>query len=341
VGVASLLSTLLGKCVRRFFAFVLLLGVLLCAGTAAESVKNGSSTTSEPFMVTVPGQPVIDSFLPTSGQPGTLVTLHGTNLEEVTSVTFNGTPAVVGNPCPVGYACPFAVVPSRATTGPITVTSAEGSFTTADVFTVIPIGPPVVSSFQPTSGMPGTSVNFSGTNFAGIKSVLFNGTPATSIMGGARPDGSLEADVPLGATTGPITVITDSGSYTTTDTFIVVPLPKPVITGFVPESAAPGSWINVMGTNFLNVQSVAFSGVESPSFSTTAGGINAKVPFAASGPITVVTPGGTAVSSNVFTVIGGRPTKPSPPSTAEISLWQTSPPSIRCCGAIPSPSPFD
>jgi hypothetical protein len=190
-----------------------------------------------------------------------------------------------------------------------------GSFTTTAVFTVIPIGVPAITSFQPTSGLPGSFVQFFGTNLVGVRSVLFNGTPARTIMGGARPDGYLEAVVPPQATSGPITIVTDAGSGTSIESFTVLVWPRPVITGFSPESAAPGSRITITGSNFLSLESVAFSGVVSRSSYLIDAGISAEVPFVSSGLIKVVTAGGTAISSNLFTVIGGPPPLSAPSFT--------------------------
>ncbi|MGC9951008.1 MAG: hypothetical protein ABSF64_31995 [Bryobacteraceae bacterium] len=53
----------------------------------------------------------------------------------------------------------------------------------------------------------------------GTTAVSFNGTPATSF--GVPSSQGVWVTVPAGATTGPVTVTTPNGSFTTTDVFTV------------------------------------------------------------------------------------------------------------------------
>jgi len=74
------------------------------------------------------------SFAPTVGAVGDRVTLYGVNIGVVVnSVTFNGVAAQVTESSPTKV---VAIVPNGATTGPITLTTARGSATTATPFTV-------------------------------------------------------------------------------------------------------------------------------------------------------------------------------------------------------------
>jgi hypothetical protein len=80
--------------------------------------------------------PVITKFSPTSGTPGTKVTITGQNFvgtDGVTAVYFAGFSSSFKI---VSATKITATVPSRATTGPIEVTAAGGSFTTATKFKV-------------------------------------------------------------------------------------------------------------------------------------------------------------------------------------------------------------
>ncbi len=77
--------------------------------------------------------PVVSSYSPTSGAAGNIVTLSGSNLGSVTSVSFNGTSAsftVVSN------SSITTTVPAGATTGVITVVSPNGTGASAGVFTI-------------------------------------------------------------------------------------------------------------------------------------------------------------------------------------------------------------
>lgn len=74
-------------------------------------------------------------------------------------------------------------------------------------------------SFSPHEGIPGDLVKFTGIGFrTGVNSVLFNGTTAR-IVGGTPA--TVIAEVPLGATTGPVTINTLHGSLTTPIPFTI------------------------------------------------------------------------------------------------------------------------
>jgi streptogramin lyase len=76
----------------------------------------------------------------------------------------------------------------------------------------------------------------------------------------------------------------------------------PAISGFTPASGAAGTIVTITGQN-LSATSVAFDGTPATIVSDTATKIVAKVPSgAATGPITVTTPYGTATSDTSFTV---------------------------------------
>ncbi len=95
--------------------------------TVVTSAGTGVSVTS--FLIL----PTITSFSPTSGKAGTSVTLSGYNFTGATSVRFNG----VAAPFAVSSALKIVTtVPSGATTGLISVTTAGGTGSAAKAFTV-------------------------------------------------------------------------------------------------------------------------------------------------------------------------------------------------------------
>ena len=77
---------------------------------------------------------------------------------------------------------------------------------------------PTITGFTPTSGSVGTSVAISGTNFTGATAVAFNGVSASFTV---TSDTAIEATVPEGATTGPLSVTTPGGTPTSTNNFTV------------------------------------------------------------------------------------------------------------------------
>ena len=78
---------------------------------------------------------------------------------------------------------------------------------------------PVISGFVPGSGLPGMSVVISGSGFTGATGVGFNGTAAVSFT--VDSDAQVTATVPVGATSGPITVTTGAGTATSVGSFTV------------------------------------------------------------------------------------------------------------------------
>jgi IPT/TIG domain len=78
---------------------------------------------------------------------------------------------------------------------------------------------PVVSGLFPSAGAVGQKVILWGNYLLGATSVTFNGAPATTFLSTSKQ--SVQATVPAGATSGPVTVTTANGSYTTIQSFTV------------------------------------------------------------------------------------------------------------------------
>ena len=67
----------------------------------------------------------------------------------------------------------------------------------------------------------GAAVTILGTNLTGATSVSFNGTAATFTV--VSKSEIMTTTVPTGATTGPVQVVTPSGTLTSNESFQVVP----------------------------------------------------------------------------------------------------------------------
>lgn len=78
--------------------------------------------------------------------------------------------------------------------------------------------PVSITSFTPANGPVGTSVTITGVSFTGATSVSFNGTAASYTVNSST---SITAVVPVGATTGQITVVTPCGTAVSTGVFTV------------------------------------------------------------------------------------------------------------------------
>src|SRR4051812_31270992 len=78
---------------------------------------------------------------------------------------------------------------------------------------------PSISGFTPGSGITGSSVVISGSNFIGVSGVKFNGTAATFA---GNSTSQITATVPGSATSGTISVIAGGGTATSAGTFSVL-----------------------------------------------------------------------------------------------------------------------
>src|SRR5439155_6568587 len=112
-------------------------------------------------------------------------------------------------------------------------------------FTVL--STPSITSLAPTSGVVGTSVTVTGTNFGatkGTSTVTFNGTTGTPTTWAAT---SIVVPVPTGATTGNI-VVTVGGVASNGVAFTI--LSTPTITSLAPPSGVVGTAVTVPVPNF-------------------------------------------------------------------------------------------
>ena len=117
------------------------------------------------------------------------------------------------------------------------------------------------TSFLPSSGIVGSTVNLYGGNFTGTTNVSFNGTSATFTV---NSNTSITATVPANATTGTISVTNAAGTSTTSSNYTVV-IPPPTITSFSPSSGSVGTAVTITGTGFDTTSAnntVYFDGVQ-------------------------------------------------------------------------------
>ena len=98
-----------------------------------------------------------------------------------------------------------------------------------------------------------------------------------------------------------------SSTFSNEATATTVEASPPTLIRFSPTRGPAGTRVTLTGTHFLGATAVGFNGVPAARFEVISGtGIEAIVPLnAPSGPISVETPGGTAVSTEHFTVTTG------------------------------------
>ncbi|RAK64048.1 M4 family metallopeptidase [Hymenobacter edaphi] len=238
--------------------------------------------------------PSITGLSASSGVPGDVLTITGTNYGSAYQVRFNGTNAVAAT---YSSLTSLAVtVPAGATTGPVALTTVTGTATTAGSFTILSPGPaPTLSSYSPAAGaVQGAGVTLSGTNLTGVTSVKVSGVAAAFTVVNAT---TITLTVPT-AGSGPLSVSSPAGSASIPFTVL------PALTAFSPLSGAVGTTVTLVGTNLANTLNVKFNGAYASSVAVVnATTVQAQVPLGAgSGPLTLRTADGTATAPVDFVV---------------------------------------
>ncbi|HEY0638557.1 MAG TPA: IPT/TIG domain-containing protein, partial [Pseudonocardiaceae bacterium] len=168
------------------------------------------------------------------------------------------------------------------------------------------LGAPAVAvlSVVPQRARPGDRLTVSGSGFAGTpagNTVTINGVAASVTEAGDR---RLTVTVPDSATTGDLRVDTGAGSATHPVTVIVGD--RPVVSGFTPAVATPGTTVTVSVSNtdpaYAN-NLVRINGLLATVTARDAGTLTVTVPpGAASGRVSVSTPAGTGEAAGVLVV---------------------------------------
>jgi Ig-like domain CHU_C associated/CHU_C Type IX secretion signal domain/IPT/TIG domain len=168
-------------------------------------------------------------------------------------------------------------------------------------------GTTTITSFDPISGPVGTPITITGTFFSTTPAnnvvKFFNNKPATVTASTAT---SITTTVPVGATTGKISLTLNCATVQSAANFVVGSLPVPTITSFTPTSGAVSTTVTITGTNFSPTpanNTVKFNGSTAVVTASTATSITTTVPNGATtGKITVTVAGITATSVSDFTV---------------------------------------
>jgi|GEM_PF-1210249 len=219
-------------------------------GTSGSAIQPAYGGGYDAFVVKIgnSASPSLTSISPTSGVPGTQVTLTGTGFGAV-----QGTGSVwLGNKL-AGSIVSWsdtqivATVATNVASGSAQVQQA-GTWSNSITFTIIT---PTISSISPSSGVPGTQVTINGTNFGatqGSGQVWLGSTYAGSIVSWSATQ--IVATVASNASSG-VAQVQQSGVWGNQVTFTVT---SPTITSISPTTARAGDSITITGTNFGSTQ---------------------------------------------------------------------------------------
>jgi large repetitive protein len=254
-------------------------------------VTNGNKRDSLIKYINFPLPIFINSFSPSTGINGTVVTILGNNLLGVTQVFFGNTQAAsftIISPTQID-----AVVGQGGSGSVKIINSIRRDSLAGFSYTGIQI-----TSFTPTSASIGNTVTISGSNFIGTTNVSFGVTPAASF--------AVVNSSTITAVVGPGT----SGSVTAGRIYDYSVLPgfnysgPSSITSFNPSVTGPRAVVTITGINLIGTTAVSFGGTPAQSFSVvSATTILATVnSIGSTGNVSITTPAGTATLGGfVFT----------------------------------------
>ena len=268
-------------------------------GPLKVTTSAGSGLSTDSFIAS--NRPLITDFSPTLATNGSTLLINGANFIAGTLVKFG---TVTATPTISSLTQLHVVIPSTATNNPITVSNANGTFTTSS--NLLTGKQPTITDFTPIYGGAGVGLTIDGYNFLTESAVKINGAAISQTNITGKSDTQLSIILPSGLTTGPITVVNPTGSFTTTSNFLAS---GPIISDFSPTLAGPGTNVVINGANFTSGTLVLKFNTNTATFTPTSDTqINAKVPAGATtGPL-VATIGTTSfTTSSNFTVIGNAP----------------------------------
>ncbi|MFM8485717.1 MAG: hypothetical protein ACKOCH_05235, partial [Bacteroidota bacterium] len=187
----------------------------------------------------------------------------------------------------------FFIRPYCTTSYELTVTDANGCTATTGT-TIFVNYTPVIETVSPTSGSTGTTVTITGTHLSDVTGVTFNGVAGTGITIVSSTE--LRAGMPSGGILTSVGVQSECGEA-------LLDLAPPVVTSFSPGAGAVGTLITINGLHLDKLVSVSVGGTVAAVVSNTGSVlVIAVMPGSVTGPISLVSGGGSVTTSNSFTV---------------------------------------
>jgi hypothetical protein len=215
----------------------------------------------------------ITSFAPSSGGVGSVITVTGSGFTGVQNVRIGSleTAFTVVSDAELAFA-----VPAGAQSGRIELAAAGRTVLSASDLAVTLV--PQLAAVTPTTVLPGARVTLAGVNLDRVTRVRVNATTLPIV---SQTSTAIAVDVPVGATSGAITLEDASGSRPQPQQLtIVAPL---ALTSFSPTSIVTGRTLTINGTALDRATEVVFTGGASAPIATRNGStrITVTVPDAA------------------------------------------------------------
>ena len=253
--------------------------VTIPAGAQSGVIEKESYGRRQPtrFRFEVLNPPKLTGFSPTSGAPGTQITVTGADFGNRTAVFFGNMPLPVMKRILPSQL--VAVVPQNAA-GTDYLFVEEGGQRVKSQQTFQVISPPVISGFAPASGRAGIEVKITGSNLTHTTVALLGRVPMTIVR--QELPGALVVQVPAGiGGTHPIW-LEDRGQKVRSQGLFTVVVPAS-ITGLSPLAGPPGTQVTISGDRFTPGANVWFGALACPIIKRSANQIVAAIPAAAKG----------------------------------------------------------
>jgi hypothetical protein len=214
-------------------------------GTGASgsiAVTTSTGVASKPGFTFYP-VPTISTFIPDTATTGTIIIVSGMHFTHASAVSFGGVSAASFT---VLNDTTLRAAVGAGSTGSVTVTT-TGGITNLSGFVYVPL--PIITSFTPLSGGPGTGLAINGNNFTAVTSVTIGGVQAASFV--VNSSSRITAVVGAGGS-GNISVISSLANSSLAG-FTFLPSTPPTIRSFSPLSGPVGTSVTLLGSGFNTI----------------------------------------------------------------------------------------
>jgi hypothetical protein len=218
------------------------------------------SSETSPFTVGVP--PSITSYSPTSGSPGTALTINGKGFGGVTATNVLYVLSAVTNFWTKWNTTSWsdseivAIVPSNMPLGKVSLIVTADGLQSIGTYPFTVGGPPSITSYSPSSGSAGTVLTINGKGFGA--QAAGSSLNIVSAVTGARTtwtptswsDSQIVVSVPATTASGKCYLSVTEDELESLGTYPFTVGKPPVIIGFSPEFGPPGTVLTINGSGF-------------------------------------------------------------------------------------------
>lgn len=199
--------------------------------------------------------PQVNSISPNPVKNGQIITVAGADLDLVSRVIFGGgkVGAILGG----GTETEIRVkVPISAEEDIVQFnTRAEKMVFSAEVLQLIK---PTITNITPQDAKFGEEISIEGTDMDLVTAIVFTGDIEVSINNATQDAATV--DVPVGAATGPVTLITTNGTRVTSAFDFRVGVSTNAVITEMPTLASHGDLISILGSNLDEISELIFPG---------------------------------------------------------------------------------